>query len=313
MKTVMNKEGEFGKYIIQEPTGPGYHTAAARERFLGFGRYMMYMDTNAVPGAFQVNTCWFTGETPAGRPPEHFHDYPELLGYFGSDPDCPENLGAEVEFTINGERHLLTKSTMIFLPAGTGHSLPMISKVRRPIFHFSTCPIPESTRDDDKQPDPDTVRPVSAELYIDEGGGEYGKYIVQHIHVPSNFTEHDRQNFASFAKRIVYLDAEVVPGAFMMGASWYYRPIPDGGPGEHTHTFPEVLAFYSSDPYDPDDLGAEVEFCIEGEKHVLTKSSLIFMPAGVKHLPMTIKNVRRPFLHFGICMNSVYAADPTGK
>ena len=310
MKMVMNNEGEFGKYINQNRNGPSYHSAAEREKFAKFGKYMVYMDTNEVPGAFQMSTVWFTGDTPQGNPGEHYHDYPELLGYFGSDPEHPEELGTEVKFSINGEMHALTKSSMIFLPAGTRHSLPIFKDVKRPVFHFSTCPIPEYTRD--LKDENGTEKPIKEDIVMDNGG-EYGKYIIQHVHVPSYFTEHDRQNFDSFAKRIIYMDSEVVPGAFMMGASWYYRPIPDGGPGEHTHAFPEILGFYSGDPDDPDDLGAEIEFSIEGEKHLLTKSSLIFMPAGMKHLPMTIKNVRRPFLHFGVCLNSEYASDPTGK
>lgn len=306
MSMIMNNGGEFGKYINQETREPGYVTEAAKERFYGFGKWILYMDTNVVPGAFQMNTAWFTGETPEGKPGEHYHDYPELLGYFSSDPDDPEDLGAEVGFSINGEEHLLTKSAMIFLPAGVKHSLPTMKNLKRPVFHFSTCPIPEYTRDKPAEPVPEDADVVM------NNGGEYGKYIIQHVHVPSYFTEHDCQNFASFAKRIIYMDSNVVPGAFQMGASWYYRPIPDGGPGEHTHSFPEILGFYSSDPDDPDDLGAEIEFNIEGETHLLTKSSLIFMPAGVKHLPMTIKNVRRPFLHFGVCLSPEYAADPTG-
>ena len=68
----------------------------------------------------------------------HTHDdCDELIGFFGSDPDNPSELGGQIEFTIGGEPHLLTKSSIIFVPAGTSHNPMRILQVDRPIFHFS--------------------------------------------------------------------------------------------------------------------------------------------------------------------------------
>jgi uncharacterized RmlC-like cupin family protein len=56
--------------------------------------------------------------------------------------------------------------------------------------------------------------------------------------------------------------------------------------------------FLGTDPKDPQDLGAEVEFWIgEGddqEKIVFTTSSSIYVPPGVAHFPQIWRNVRRP-------------------
>ena len=65
------------------------------------------------------------------------HDYDELIGFYGSDPDDPYELGGVIEFSINGEAHRLTRSTMIWLPAGATHNPMRILEVNRPIFHFS--------------------------------------------------------------------------------------------------------------------------------------------------------------------------------
>jgi hypothetical protein len=67
---------------------------------------------------------------------------------------------------------------------------------------------------------------------------------------------------------------------------------------KHKHDYPEIFMFLGTDPKDPRDLGAEVEFWIgEGkdlEKIVFTTSSSIYVPPGVAHFPQIWRNVRRP-------------------
>ena len=72
-----------------------------------------------------------------------------------------------------------------------------------------------------------------------------------------------------------------------------------------------MIGFLGSNPDDPYDLGAEIEIGINGELHRLTRSSIIFMPAGVKHLPLSIISLQRPVLHFSISMNPTYGLKRT--
>ena len=137
--------------------------------------------------------------------------------------------------------------------------------------------------------------------------GKYGKYIVQQLHEPGHITDEFRAQYVKFARRILYMDTNVVPGAFQMNTSWYHNCTPkDELHGEHTHDFPEMIGFYGSDPDNPNELNAEIEFFIEGEKHLLTKSSLIYMPPDVKHLPLAVVKISKPVFHFSICMNPEY-------
>ncbi len=99
-------------------------------------------------------------------------------------------------------------------------------------------------------------------------------------------------------KRVLQLDAETVPGAeFYSEGDW----ILPGNPSEdillfdsHTHTFGELISFCGYDYEDIQDLGAEIEFTIDNEKHVVTKSFAAFIPAGVQHGPLIVRNVRKP-------------------
>ena len=75
----------------------------------------------------------------------------------------------------------------------------------------------------------------------------------------------------------------------------------------HCHEGNEILGFLGSNPDDPSDLCGEVEIYIEGEKHILTKSTYIYLPAGIKHVPLYINRVDRPIFHFFITLTNGYS------
>jgi len=148
----MNNEGEYGKYILQDIIlPPAVGNPESEKQYFGIGRRrILWIDSNNMQGAnFQMNSTWIVhadreihrAEEAAGkvdtRGLTHCHDTDELLSFLGSNPDDTSDLGGEVEFYIEGEKHLLTKSTYIFLPAGVKHSPLYINRLDRPIFHFS--------------------------------------------------------------------------------------------------------------------------------------------------------------------------------
>lgn len=134
-----NKGGEYAKYFVQELQYPDHMaTPEFKELYQQFAKRILWIDGDVTPGAFQMNTAWYCA--PAPRDPifnEHVHDYDELIGFFGSNPEDPYDLNAVIEFTINGEVHRLTRSTLIFCPGGMPHNPMRILEVNKPIFHFS--------------------------------------------------------------------------------------------------------------------------------------------------------------------------------
>jgi hypothetical protein len=74
------------------------------------------------------------------------------------------------------------------------------------------------------------------------------------------------------------------------------------GPGtQQRHTnkdHAEMFCFLGTNPKDPSDLGAEVEFWLgegeEFEKVKITTPSFLYVPPGVAHFPLSWKNVKRP-------------------
>jgi len=89
--------------------------------------------------------------------------------------------------------------------------------------------------------------------------------------------------------------------------SWY-KDVPERDPifEEHTHEYDEIIAFFGSDPDNPYELNAELELAINGEWHKVTKSSLIYVPANMSHMPLSIKRVDKPIFHFSLVVGPQY-------
>lgn len=138
---------------------------------------------------------------------------------------------------------------------------------------------------------------------------KYSKYIVQQLQTPVSWGFERKEGYARWAKRVLWLDDEVIKGAFQMNCSWYFKTPTDKtaeSSAPHSHNSDEVLGFFGGDPENPHDLGAEIEFWIEDEKFMLTKSSLIFIPKGLKHCPLIMIRLDRPIFHFSALIEGRY-------
>jgi len=105
---------------------------------------------------------------------------------------------------------------------------------------------------------------------------------------------------------VTFADNDIIEGCNYFSAMWMGESATKTlGHGPHKHPVPEVLVALGSDPANPGDLGAEFELYMgtEMEKHVINRSTLIFIPANLVHCPFTIKKVTRPFIfiqaHYG--------------
>jgi hypothetical protein len=70
----------------------------------------------------------------------HKHNFAEVLCFFGTNPDDITDLDAEIELWINDEKHIITKSTMVYLPAGTMHCPLAFPRTGKSIIHFTCFP-----------------------------------------------------------------------------------------------------------------------------------------------------------------------------
>ena len=153
-------------------------------------------------------------------------------------------------------------------------------------------------------------------VYENREGGKFAEYFIQDLQEPATFTSASPEYqalYKRFSQRILWIDDKMVPGAFQMNTAWYFE-VPERDPIflEHSHDdTSELIGFFSSDMNNPYDLGGKIEFSLGGEAHLLTRSTLIFVPAGMPHNPMRILEVNRPIFHFSVVMSGQYDGSGT--
>jgi hypothetical protein len=133
-------ENKYEKHIVTD-FRPGLDLPAFRgkpgepnER----SHLMMWLGEGSVPGSPYTEAVWLWPKAadPKGGFPQHVHDYDEVIGFFGSDTGKVLDLGGEIEFWLEDEKYLLTKSCLIFVPKGMKHCPIVFRRIDRPIFHF---------------------------------------------------------------------------------------------------------------------------------------------------------------------------------
>lgn len=102
----------------------------------GFLTLLLWIDAKKLEGAPYLESVWFRTVNDTG-PETHTHDFDEFIGFFGTDTEHPEELGAELRFFIGGEMITVTRSCLIYIPKGLEHSPILVPKLNRPIIHFS--------------------------------------------------------------------------------------------------------------------------------------------------------------------------------
>ncbi len=127
--------------------------------------------------------------------------------------------------------------------------------------------------------------------------GKNAKYVVDKAKANAKYPPYRVKVDPKIMKPIVTVDEEVVPGAeFYADAKW----ILPGSKSDiklaasHTHKFGEMLGFYGYNYDNIQDLGAEIEITIDNEKNVVDRSFAAYIPPGVQHGPIIIKNIMRP-------------------
>jgi hypothetical protein len=74
----------------------------------------------------------------------------------------------------------------------------------------------------------------------------------------------------------------------------------------HKHEYGQILAFISSNMYDLFDFDAEIHLWLEGEKHIITETTIINVPGGMVHCPLHIVRVGKPFLFNNMYFTAEY-------
>ena len=139
-------ERKYSKYIITEPKPPSPQYLKKKEEQRKSGSYvestpMFRLDDSVAKGAFYTDCVWLWDKKGANAVQSeiaHTHDFDEVLGFAGTIRANPRELGGEIEFWLEDEQYIFTKSCLIFVPRGMKHLPLLFRKIDSPIFFFTT-------------------------------------------------------------------------------------------------------------------------------------------------------------------------------
>lgn len=129
-------------------------------------------------------------------------------------------------------------------------------------------------------------------------GNKYGKYFITECTKPKP----DSWGPVASGTFSMYKVEDHFPDANVTGsAHYFYKPhvmVKD----THVHNFDEYLFFLGTNISDIDDFCAEVEFYMgeEGEVHVITAPTIVYVPAGLVHCPLKFTKLNQPVLFYHV-------------
>jgi len=116
-------ERKYDKYMVEVP-GEGRRGPGA-----------LLMSNELVPGSniyIMYNWIWKMPEPNPVHASYESHDYDEIILNIGTDPHNPEYLGAEIEGYMGDERHIIKKTTALFIPRHVEHGRVTWKSFERP-------------------------------------------------------------------------------------------------------------------------------------------------------------------------------------
>lgn len=120
------------KYVREAPTRKPNHKEVTT--------MVPTITSDATFGNLGFHMYWQTVKVPFTMAPEpHRHDFPQYLIFSGMEADDLVDLGGIIEFTLSEdgktmEKHVITKTTTVYIPAGLYHGPLVFKKVTKPIL-----------------------------------------------------------------------------------------------------------------------------------------------------------------------------------
>jgi hypothetical protein len=99
---------------------------------------MTYMSSVQVPGVkYYIEMGWTFGmpvsTKTSGAMPEMAHkNFDEIVLHIGGDADNPEDLGADIEFSIGGQPLRFNTTSAMYIPKGVRHGPIKCLEYRKP-------------------------------------------------------------------------------------------------------------------------------------------------------------------------------------
>jgi hypothetical protein len=297
---------KYANCLVQKP-GPsilelqGKTAGTGKDPIPGIkATHLMTADEKVQKGYFSVDCAWLwsgAAKEPAGEP--HTHDFSHVIGIVGGHPDDPHDLGGEISVWLDGHKEVLTRSGLIFVPAGVVHGPILFNKISRPVFFVTIAMTGKYTRTPAAPP----AKPSKEKRY------SIMDHTKERFSVGGDFKEAPPPPRPSTVKgaRILHIEDDMVKGSFYVDFVWIFEGTGGAPAPEHTHEWPELIAMAGADPTHPHDIGGKMSIVLGDETHYTEKSTLVCIPKQTKHCPWLFHDIKRPTLVFSAGPQGMYS------
>jgi hypothetical protein len=130
--------------------------------------------------------------------------------------------------------------------------------------------------------------------------GQFENYAVR---TPLYETNHGIKGRQS--PTMTFMSEKQTGAPYYVELGWVHG-IPDPNPhlGEHVHAHDEILVHWGGDYTQPQVLGGEIEFYLGGQRITFNTTTAIFVPAGVRHGPLTWKAFDFPHVQMSLSLGT---------
>jgi hypothetical protein len=311
--------GAYDKYICTELKkrhmlpGP---TPQERDKLAAEGlrirmEHVLWIDDEIIPGAYYGESTWIWPENYPGQISQdelarrtanprpmfaHSHDFPELLSWWGTDPDHPEDTSA-MGLLMDGQEIPLDTSWVAYIPAGVAHMptrKPGARVSSRPVCHWTSGP-GAYTRDKDEEEG--AHRPVNVNRPEITPMHDKSRYVVHNYIANARRPYYMRDLDPAYTRPMAYIDGTVIADAEFGCDTFWLLPGSPSKAGQllldkHTSPHGTSIVLNAMNYSDITDLAAEAELWIGGEKHLIKKSFGAYVPPDVEFGPLIVRDIR---------------------
>lgn len=281
-----------------------FSKAGSKKEKNGNADYIVSMDGKELEG-LKLNFSWGfhsrPGEWYPGEYSLHTHPADEVLLFTGLDYNRPEFFGAEIEMAMGkgNKTYTFDSPTVVVVPAGLPHSLPLTQIVKKP-YAFLHIGLSAENK----------YEKLDSGKRSDSPGKMYSNLVKNMV------LKDMKRKSGGNADFIAGYGGKTLDGlnlnftfAFHTGLGYWHERDP------HVHSYDEILLFVGLDPARPDYLGAEIEVDMgkEQEKYIITKPTVFIVPGGFVHCPLITRKVDKPYAFSAICLNGEHDTKWLGK
>jgi quercetin dioxygenase-like cupin family protein len=286
----------YEKYLVRKPLYEAFGGTKNRQ-----SPTMTMMSNKQVPGAnYYMEPGWIYG-IPDPNPSlhEHAHAYDEIVMHLGGNYKTPQVLGGEVEFYVGGQPITFNTTTALYIPKGTPHGPVTWKKFQFPHLQMA---IMCGTGSAGEAWEESGIHTSKSKLPVKTKDFDYEQYVVR-----SPMREAGAEFTAGrTSPTMTYMSGVQVPGVkYYIEYGWTFgmpvSKIAGAGMPEMAHkNYDEIVLHLGGDPDNPEDLGGEVEFYVGGQPITFNTTSALFIPHGLKHGPIRLKEYRKPHMVIAI-------------